>query len=68
MATSQNPLSRVRLSISISSNILHCVSLPTYAAEPRVDPQADVANRPESQGLQGLAVSRFPSSASQILG
>jgi hypothetical protein len=32
-------------------NYAHRVSIPKYAAELGVDPQADFANRPESQGL-----------------
>ena len=66
-ATAQNPLSRVRLPITISSNILHCISIPTYAAELGVDPQADFAHRPESQGLLGSVFSCFPSGASRVL-
>ena len=38
-----------------------------YAAELEVDPQADFAHRPESQGLLGPAVSCFPSGASRVL-
>ena len=60
-------LSRVGPSITITSNIFRCVSIPTYAAELGVDPQADFANRPESQGLLGLAVLCFPSGASRVL-
>ena len=67
MATSQDPLSRARLPITISSNILHRVSVPKYAAELGVDPQADFANQPESQRLLGSAVLHHPSGASQVL-
>ena len=38
-----------------------------YAAELGVDPQADFAHRPESQGQLGSAVSCFPSGASRVL-
>ena len=38
-----------------------------YAAELGVDPQADFAHPPESQGLLGSAVSGFPLGASQVL-
>ena len=38
-----------------------------YAVELGVDPQADFAHRPESQGLLGSAVSCFPSGASRVL-
>jgi hypothetical protein len=67
MATSQDPLSRARLPITISSNILHRVSIPKYAAELGVDPQADFVNRPESQGLLGSAVLCFPFRKRDIL-
>ena len=67
MASSQDPLSRAHSPISIISNILHCVSIPTYAAELGVDPQADFANQPESQGLLGSAVLCHPSGASRVL-
>ena len=68
MATSQDPLSRARSPITIISNILHRVSIHTYAAELGVDPQADFAHRPKSQGLLGSAVSYFPLGASRVLG
>ena len=38
-----------------------------YFAELGVDPQADFANQPESQGLLGSAVLRHPSGASRVL-
>ena len=66
-ASSHDPLLGARLPITIISNILHCVFIPMYAAELGVDPQADFAHRPESQGLLGSAVSCFPSGASQVL-
>ena len=40
-ATSHYPLLGSHSPITIISNILHCVSIPTYAAELGVDPQAD---------------------------
>ena len=52
-ATSHDPLSGARSPITIISNILHCIFIPTYAAELGVDSQADFANQPESQGLLG---------------
>ena len=64
--TSHDPLFGARSPITIISNILHCVSIPTYAAELGVDPQDDFANRPESQGLLGLAVLCFPSGAPRV--
>ena len=67
MTTSQDPLSRARSPITIISNILHYIAIPTYAVELGVDPQADFAHRPESQGLLGSAVSCFPSGASRVL-
>ena len=60
-------LSGARPLIIIISNILHCVSIPMYAAELGVDPHADFANRPESPGLLGSAVLCFPSGASRVL-
>ena len=48
---SHDPLSGARSPITIISNILHCIFIPMYAAELGVDPQADFAHRPESQGL-----------------
>ena len=65
--TSHDPLSGARPPITITSNILHCVSIPMYAAVLGVDPQADFANQPESQGLLGSAILCFPSGASQVL-
>ncbi len=65
--TSHDPLSGARPLITITSDILHYVSIPTYAAELGVDPQADFAHRPESQGLLGSAVLCFPSGASRVL-
>ena len=38
-----------------------------YAAELGIDPQADFAHQPESQGQLGSTVSCFPSGASRIL-
>ena len=38
-----------------------------YAAELGIDPQADFAHRPESQGQLGSVVSCFPSDASRVL-
>ena len=67
MATSHDPLSGARPLIIIIYNILHCVFIPMYVAELGVDPQADFAHRPESQGLLGSAVSCFPSGASRVL-
>ena len=64
--TSHNLLSGACPPIIIS-NILHCVSIATYAAEVGVDPEAGFANRPESQGLLGSAVLCFPSGASRVL-
>ena len=66
MATSHNPLSGA-CPLIIISNILHCVSIPPYAAELGVDPPADFPNRHESQGLLGSAVLCFPSGASRVL-
>ena len=43
------------------------VSVPKYSAEFGLDPQADFANRPESQRLLGSAVLRHPSGASRVL-
>ena len=45
----------------------HRVSIPMYAAELGIDPQADFAHRPESQGQLGSAVSCFLSGASRVL-
>ena len=59
MTTSHDPLSGARPPITITSNILHCVSIPTYAAELGVDPLADFVNRLESQGLLGSVVFMF---------
>ena len=67
MATSHDPHSGARSPITIISNILHCVSIPTYVAELGVDPQDDFMHRPESQGLLGSTVSYFPSGASRVL-
>jgi hypothetical protein len=53
--------------ITITFNTLHRFSIPTYSTELGVDPQADFAHRPESQGLLGSAVSCFPSGASRVL-
>ena len=52
---------------NLLENFAHRVSIPMYAAELGVDPQADFAHRPESQGLLGTAVSCFPSGASRVL-
>ena len=66
-ATSHDPLSGARSSITIISNILHCIFIPMYAAELGVDPQADFAHRPESQGLWGTTFLCLPSGASRVL-
>ena len=39
----------------------------TYAAEQELDPRADFANQPKSQGLLGLVVFFYPSGASWVL-
>ena len=65
--TSHDSLSGARPPITITSNILHCVSIPTYVAELGLDPQANFANQPESQRLLGSAVLRHPSGASRVL-
>ena len=55
-ATSHDPLSGARSPTTITSNILHCIFISMYDAELGVDPQADFAHRPESQGQLGSAV------------
>ena len=63
MTLSQGPVRRSLLSLIYYTAFF----IPMYAAELGVDPQADFANRPESQGLLGSAVLCFPSGASRVL-
>ena len=51
----------------VSETMAHHVSVPKYAAEQGLDPQADFTNRPKSQGLLGSVVLLFPSGASRVL-
>ena len=60
---SQGPVRRSLLSLIYYT----AFSIPTYATKLGVDPQADFAHRPESQGLLGTTVLCLPSGASRVL-